>query len=256
MKTVQVRELTLGEGRPKIIVPVVGKTEEMILAEAKEAAQKAEIVEWRADLFEGVNDLLQVTALLTQLRETLDETPLLFTLRTKKEGGEFEGSKDSYSEIVKAAAEHRETDLVDIELSIGEREAAPLVKAANGKEKAVILSFHDFEKTPDKKTLVEKLMKMDRAGADILKIACMPKNEQDVLTLLAASLEMKELNTEKPMIAISMGEKGLISRLSGEVFGSVCTFGTTGQASAPGQIDAEEMRTVLETIHKNIEGEK
>ena len=83
------------------------------------------------------------------------------------------------------------------------------------------------------------------------KIAVMPHSKKDVLTLLAATAEASERLTV-PVITMSMGGQGLVSRLSGEVFGSCLTFGALRSASAPGQIDAEDLKRVLEVIHQAL----
>ena len=92
---------------------------------------------------------------------------------------------------------------------------------------------------------------MQELGADILKIAVMPQNSRDVLTLLSATEEMTRLYAERPLITMSMGGTGLISRLCGETFGSAVTFGAVGKTSAPGQIAADELAQVLELLHRN-----
>ncbi len=78
----------------------------------------------------------------------------------------------------------------------------------------------------------------------------MPRQVSDVLELLSATEEMLRLYTEKPLITMSMGPLGMISRLSGEAFGSAMTFGSGKKASAPGQIPAEELKKVLDVIHE------
>ena len=80
----------------------------------------------------------------------------------------------------------------------------------------------------------------------------MPQNKEDVLTLLQATEEMCRMHGKTPVITMSMSGSGLISRLCGEVFGSAVTFGSAGQASAPGQMDAAELRNILNTIHRNL----
>lgn len=91
---------------------------------------------------------------------------------------------------------------------------------------------------------------MEEAGADIAKIAVMPESTEDVLTLLSATCKAKKELT-CPVITMSMAGTGLISRLSGEVFGSCLTFGSAGNISAPGQIDALKLRSVLHILHEN-----
>ncbi len=92
---------------------------------------------------------------------------------------------------------------------------------------------------------------MQSFDADIPKIALMPQSTSDVLTLLAATLEMQEQYADRPIITMSMAKTGVISRLVGEVFGSAATFGAVKKASAPGQISVNDLRTVL-TIYIGI----
>lgn len=100
MKTVQIRNITIGEGRPKICVPVVGQTEEDILREAAGLASlPVDIVEWRADWFQDVFDTEKVLHTAKALRSILGELPLLFTFRTAKEGGEKEISAEAYRKL-------------------------------------------------------------------------------------------------------------------------------------------------------------
>ena len=93
---------------------------------------------------------------------------------------------------------------------------------------------------------------MQQSGADILKIALMPQSKQDVLTVLAATLEMSEQHTDRPLITMSMAGTGVISRLAGEVFGSAITFGAASKTSAPGQIGVRQLADVLDIIHNNL----
>ena len=90
---------------------------------------------------------------------------------------------------------------------------------------------------------------MQEYGADITKIAVMPHSEQDVLTLLSATLEMKKTKGDRPFIAISMGSLGAISRLASELFGSSMTFASLNEGSAPGQISINNMRDILNILH-------
>ena len=121
---------------------------------------------------------------------------------------------------------------------------------ANGVK--VIASNHDFHKTPAKEEIVSRLRKMQDLGADIPKIAVMPQNKKDVLTLLAATEEMASEYADRPIITMSMSGTGVISRLCGEVFGSALTFGAVGKVSAPGQMGIEDLTTVLGLLHKSL----
>ena len=110
------------------------------------------------------------------------------------------------------------------------------------------MSNHDFEKTPTLLEMKERLEKMEILGSDILKIAVMPNSKKDVLNLLHLTMEMSE-KLSKPLITMSMGQMGVISRICGELVGSAMTFASAGQASAPGQIAVEDMNLLLEAIH-------
>lgn len=251
---VEVRGVKIGDGIPKICVPIVGKTKEEICVSAKAALTAApDVTEWRADWFDEAGDFKKVEEVLKELREILGEIPILFTFRTAKEGGEKETEAADYLNLNKSAAASGWIDLIDVELFTGDDIVKELITEAHTYGVKVITSNHDFEKTPDKEELVKRLIKMQELGADILKIAVMPQNKKDVLTLLAATEEMVSEHAKKPIITMSMAGTGLISRLCGEVFGSALTFGTAGKASAPGQMDAAELREILMLIHKNYQ---
>ena len=86
MDTVRVRNLELGAGIPAICIPNIGKSREEILSLTKQYKEMhMDLMEWRADWFEDVESIENVTKVLTDIREILGNTPLLFTFRTKKE---------------------------------------------------------------------------------------------------------------------------------------------------------------------------
>lgn len=253
MRVVKVRNLTIGEGRPKICVPIVGVTKQEILSQAEKLREvPAEIVEWRADWFEGVRDMEQVKDVLRSLWEVLGELPLLFTFRTKAEGGEKEIDEEAYRALNLAVIQSGGADLVDVEIFRGEACAKEIIEEAHVFGVHVIASNHDFAKTPEKEEIIRRLRYMQEMDADILKIAVMPNSKKDVLTLLAATEEMSRKYADRPLVTMSMGGDGAISRMGGEIFGSAITFGTAGQASAPGQMEAKELKKVLDMIHKVV----
>lgn len=250
---VEVRGVRIGEGVPKICVPIVGKTKEEILAAAKSFENvKKDVVEFRVDWFEGVFDFAQVENVLKELREILKNTPILFTFRTSKEGGEKEIEPEVYVELNKRAAATGLIDLVDVEAFTGDAFVKEVIDAAHESGVVVVASNHDFDKTADKEEIVKRLRKMQELDADIPKIAVMPQNKKDVLTLLSATEEMASEYADRPIITMSMAGTGLISRLCGEVFGSALTFGAVGKASAPGQMNAEDLNKILTLIHKSL----
>ncbi|AGF59033.1 MULTISPECIES: type I 3-dehydroquinate dehydratase [Clostridium] len=252
-KTVKVRNVVLGEGTPKICVPIVGRTKEELIEEVEALKDiSLDVVEWRVDYYENVEDIERVKELLVSLRKLLSNTPILFTFRSKKEGGEKEVSTNYYAKLNKEIAATRLVDLIDVELFTGDEIVKDIVAYAHDSEVKVVMSNHDFFKTPVQEEIVLRLRKMQELGADLPKIAVMPQNKNDVLVLLSATNEMVENYAEGPIITMSMAGTGVISRLAGEVFGSALTFGAAKKASAPGQIGVADLRTVLNILHNSI----
>ena len=253
MNTVKVRDIEIGAGAPKIIVPIVGKTKDEIIAEAKTFDSiPVDVVEWRVDWFEGVFDFAQVKDVLTDLREVLGNTPILMTFRTSKEGGEKAIDDKAYAELNLNAAKSGLVDLIDVEIFTGDAVVREIIDGAHAAGVKVVASNHDFHKTPAKSDIIYRLRKMQDMGADIPKIAVMPQNKRDVLTLLAATEEMVTDYADRPVITMSMAGTGVISRLCGEVFGSSMTFGAAGKASAPGQMGVNDLNTVLGLLHNAL----
>ena len=251
MNTVKIRDIEIGAGAPKIIVPIVGITKEDIIEEAKTFDSiPVDVVEWRVDWFEGVFDFAKVEDVLKDLRTVLGNIPLLMTFRTSKEGGEKTIEPDAYAELNIKAAQTGYVDLIDVEIFTGDEIVKKIIDGAHAAGVKVIASNHDFFKTPAKADIIYRLRKMQDMNADIPKIAVMPQSSKDVLTLLTVTESWKETG-KTPVITMSMAGEGLISRLCGEIFGSAVTFGAAGKSSAPGQIDAEELRQILEIIHQN-----
>ena len=250
MNTVKVRNVEIGAGIPKICVPIVGTTKEAIIEEAKTFDSiPVDVVEWRVDWFEGVFDFDQVQDCLKDLRAALGDTPILMTFRTSKEGGEKAIEAEAYAELNIKAAQTGYVDLVDVEVFTGDDIVKKIVEGAHAAGVKVVASNHDFFKTPEKDDIVGRLRKMQDLGADIPKIAVMPQNKKDVLTLLAATEEMYSTYADRPIITMSMAGTGVISRLCGEVFGSALTFGAAKKASAPGQMGVNDLNTVLNLLH-------
>lgn len=253
MKTLNIKGIRIGEGVPKIIVPIVGKTKEAVVEKANSFQNiKIDVVEWRADFYDEVYDTVSVLDTLKALRSVIPNMPILFTFRTKKEGGEKEITMEAYTALNKAVAESGDADLIDVEIFSGDEAVRENIDNIHKAGAYVVGSNHDFLKTPDKDDIICRLRKMQDMGADIPKIAVMPECAADVLTLLSATNDMFTKYADRPIITMAMGPIGVISRLSCEVFGSSMTFGAAGQVSAPGQIPVEELAAVLDILHKSL----
>lgn len=254
MKTVHLRNVEIGSGAPKIAVPIVERTrEDILLQAARLKALPLDVVEWRADFYEDVSDLPRTLDTLAALRGALEDTPLLFTFRTRREGGERDISPEDYCALTVAAAQSGGADAVDAEIFSGEDTVRRIIDAAHAAGTAVVGSSHDHSATPPREELIARLRRAQELGADLPKLAVMPQSPADVLTLLSATEEMARRWADRPIITMSMAGGGVISRLCGEVFGSAMTFGAAGRTSAPGQIPVEELRLVLDILHRTRE---
>ena len=245
-----VKKLRIGEGIPKICVPIVGDTWKKIFDEADKIAETSpDLAEWRCDFFQEIDCPERVREVLNGVEMRLKGIPLLFTFRSREEGGERTMEPDSYRRLNLMAAENKKVDLVDVECCKDPEMSKRLIRELHGLGVKVVGSSHNFQETPEKDEIIRRLMQMDAVGADIVKLAAMPKDEGDLLKILCATNEVKG-KTKKPVVTMSMGQKGALSRICGAVFGSAITFGSMGQASAPGQIPVEELRGLLANIHQ------
>mgnify|MGYP003373948400 FL=1 len=249
-KPVLIKHIKIGEGMPKICVPLTGTAKTQVCREAEAAKEAgADLVEWRADFYEGLKDQDQVIAAAKELSRVLGEVPLLFTVRTEKEAGNSSMETEEYQELLKAVAASGAVDLFDVEALEEEEEKKALIREIQERGGKVIASSHDFEKTDDWESLLERFSRLDKSGADILKMAVMPRSFEDVTRLMQVTNEETQ-RTEKPLVAMSMGNTGSISRIAGENFGSALTFATVGKASAPGQFPIKELRMMMDALHE------
>lgn len=249
MSCVTIRGCCIGAGRPKVIIPIVERTEAAILETAAQfSTLRADCVEWRVDLFEDAQNLQAVAHCLAKLRVALKDKLLLATFRTKTEGGNVELTHEEYLRFLHTVLDTDCADLIDIEFFTAGADLPELVADAHTAGAAVVCSSHDFHKTPPRAELVSRMVQMQQAGADLPKLAVMPQSRTDVLELLSATAEMTDRHPETPVITMSMGALGAVSRLAGEAFGSAMTFANPGQASAPGQVSLDVVNEVLDAL--------
>lgn len=250
--TIRIKQKTVGAGTPLICVPVTEETKEAIIREIKLLAEKnTDMIEWRLDWFQHVTDSNAVLEILEEVREVLQKTIFLMTFRSKRQGGHVQRSPKEILEIYLAAAKTGVVDIVDVEYFEYEK---PMKALSRLKECGVVTisSHHDFDKTPEIGVMQMLLEKMQEGGADIVKLAVMPNNKQDVLDLLSVTNSFVKEFPQTPIVTMSMGRDGMISRVSGEIFGSCVTFGSHEKASAPGQIQMDDLKNILNRIHSSM----
>lgn len=250
MSCVDIRGCRIGEGCPKVILPIVERAEAAILEKAAQfSTLQADCVEWRVDHFDDARTPGAVARCLAKLRVILKDKLLLVTFRTQAEGGQVALSPAEYRQFLELVLDTDCADLLDIEFFTAGADLPLLVEQAHTAGVPVVCSSHDFHKTPPRAELVHRMVAMQQAGADLPKLAVMPQCRTDVLELLAATAEMADLHPETPVITMSMGALGAVSRLAGETFGSAMTFANPGQASAPGQVSLDIVNEVLDALH-------
>lgn len=192
----------------------------------------ADILELRIDLL--ASDVLQS---LKSIKKT--GLPIIITNRLKEEGGSC--VMDEGERVRTLISLLPLADAVDIELCAKMRDS--VVKKARNAGKTIIISTHDFNKTPEPDVMMEIIKESLQAGADIAKLAVMPNSFEDVLYLLSVTLHAK-----CPVCTIAMGEKGKHMRVIAPVYGSVMTYGYVGKSTAPGQLRVDELKYILKCI--------
>lgn len=243
LKLVEIRGVTIGHGKPKIIVSLISSTRDRLQAEIEYLLQKKpDIWEWRLDFME-TSEEAELIETLSLIRELTFPSPLLVTYRTVQEGGQGRIRSNAYANLLQLIAKSQLCDLVDVELFSEDNKQ--LVASIHAEGVKVIVSNHDFEKTPPKEELIWRLREMQFINGDIGKLAVMPKRPHDVLCLLDAADQMKTLYADRPFIVMSMGDLGAISRLGGHHYGSSATFAAGSTPSAPGQLPVELMKQLL-----------
>ncbi|QIL46260.1 type I 3-dehydroquinate dehydratase [Vagococcus coleopterorum] len=238
MKTVQIGEVLLGEQEPlKICVPIAGKDAREVFLEAYAAADEAaDVVEWRLDYLEDCDNQKMVSEMIKELVLILKGIPLLVTVRTEAEGGNYQGDWQAYHMLVDLLITLDEVDAVDIQMSCPTDYRQALLKKAKLQGKPSVLSYHDFYGMPTLPDITNKLDEMSYCQPDLIKMAYKVTEETELLRL---SLVKEQWNVIQPLILIGMGEVGQPTRTNKQ---GVLTFATVRSATAPGQLTISEVR--------------
>lgn len=235
----------------KICVPVMGGTIEEIAEAAARAAQaKGDLIELRIDSLSPMPEHGEAIAACRAAKEAAG-LPVLFTMRTVRDGGPGADDAAAYEALLAAVARANVCEAIDCELSVGEDAFARIVRAAHEAGVKVVGSSHEFGEIGDMGRAAQWLMRQEALGADVCKAAVMTRTGTQALEAALAMARAGEA-LSCPMIAIAMGPAGVLTRIGGACMGSCLSFGTAGEASAPGQIDARTLRGVLETVHAAI----
>ena len=255
-RLIEVQGNPLGDGAlPVIITPLVGKTQAAILEEVAAIVPKQpDLLEWRIDFFESIGDIPAVIDAALAIRRAAAGIPVLLTRRNVTEGGQpLMIDEHAVVAMYTAACNARCVELIDYELSNAPADLKALREVSKANGIGMIMSYHNFQMTPDAATLDSKFAAAEKLGADVAKVAVMPQNPQDVLALLAATDRARQ-SINIPLISMSMGGIGSLSRIIGGVYGSAATFAVGKSSSAPGQIDIDELRSALAVVRRAVSG--
>jgi 3-dehydroquinate dehydratase-1 len=227
---------------PSICAAVIAPSVEEFL-EVLNNVGNADLVELRADGLKTKSYSPMIKELLERAKFT--NLPLILTLRMEKEGGAFKGTEVERIDCIKEGIEL--ADMIDIELRMDETERDEIITLAKNKKVPVILSCHDFEKTPGEDEMISILKEEEALGADIAKLAVTANFSGDVIRLLNVTQEMAK-KIKIPVCTISMGKVGAISRIAAPIFGSALTYGYLTRETAPGQLSVSELDSMLKAI--------
>ncbi len=249
---ITVRGVPLAAGRlPAVCAPLVARTPEALRAEAAMVvARQPDLLEWRIDHFAAIADTMEVLAAARELRRQAGSIPILLTRRSRREGGEaITLSEDEVFDLYEAVARAGCADLLDVEIASEMEDITRAHRLAGELDLGLVLSFHDFQRTPPQAQLLEKFREAHRLGASVAKIALMPQRMEDVHAVLGATLAAsRELPI--PVVSMAMGPMGAVTRLCGGVFGSALTFAVGAASSAPGQMPINDVRAGLAVLQR------
>ena len=224
----------------KLVVSIMPRNIEEVQAIDVTRYEAADIIEWREDFLAKVAILPVAPAGF----EKFAGRELLFTLRTRSEGGEIDLSSEEYVQIIKDVTQLYQPDYVDFEYYTHKAVFDQMLDFPN-----LVLSYHNFQETPD--NMMEILSELTSLTPKVVKVSVMAHTEQDVLDLMNYTRGFKTLNPEQDYVTISMGKIGKVSRITSDVTGSSWSFASLDEASAPGQISLSSMKKIREILNED-----
>ena len=249
-KKVTVNNKVLGGPIPLICLPLVAKDRSALLQQTAELTQlNPDLIEWRIDGYDQVTDIGACIEALQALKAAMESIPLIFTCRIHAEGGFKKISQETRLELITTAVASGSVEIVDVEISNEPSFIEKVKKTTQTGKTKLIISYHNFNETPDETFIYDTLVRAQELGADIVKLAVMPKDYADVLTLLGATLKARTGAVKVPIVTMSMGPKGGVTRVAGGLFGSDLTFAVGKEASAPGQIPISGLRQAMKVLY-------
>jgi 3-dehydroquinate dehydratase type I len=221
----------------RICIPITAKkTSEIPTLIEKAERMGADIAEIRLDYlenFDGIEKAVENAKI-----------PLIATNRQFEQGGK---RRQNENERVKLLLEAARMGFSFVDLEITTPNIETIMKDLKKKNAKTILSFHNFNETPNTEELRKIVASQIRMGADICKLVTTANNLNDNLTCLSL---VAEISGKTPIICFAMGKLGIISRILSPVFGGYLTYASlkTGMETAPGQISIERLKEIYKCL--------
>ena len=216
----------------KTCVSIAENSPKKIEVKLKTALKKSDYVEVRLDFLK----IEQIPKALEIIKKDLNK--IVCTLRPSTEGGKFSGNEKERMSIIKLIAEYNPF-LLDIEFNTlkKNKELVKYLKSTNTK---LLVSWHDFKKTPSFPELKNKVKQMSKFSSNV-KIVSTAKSTEDSTRML----ELYNKKGKNNLIAFAMGDAGKISRILCLYLGSPYTYVSLGKAIAPGQFSVDEINKII-----------
>lgn len=225
--------------RPNICLSLPCESIEEIEYEIREHGELAQMIEWRADAYPGISEMEkdEYISLAKTVKKLCGNRKLIVDC----------GRDDNLSSrIIRWSIGI--SDMVSMDFS--NPQISRIIREAHRKKTEVIASYHDFERMPARDEIAETLLRMEKLGADILKVACIANTENDMYSVLEAASVYSQLKGAKRIVAIAMGEEGQVSRICGGDFGSYISYAAGSKATAPGQFTVEKLSHYMDNYYK------
>ena len=217
----------------KTCVSIAEKSPSKLKKTLKIALKKSDYVEIRLDFLKPEN----IPIVLEELKNNLSRS--VCTLRPKNEGGKFEGNEKERISILKLIAEYNPF-LLDVEFSTVKKNK-DLAKYLKSTKTNLLISEHDFKKTPKLSELKSKINQMSKFSSNV-KIVTNAKSTDDATRVLELYSKKGKIN----LIAFAMGDSGRISRILSLYLGSPYTYVSLGKPVAPGQFSVDEVKKIIQ----------
>lgn len=232
-----------------LCLPLMAKTGELLLTEIRQAkALRVDMLEWRVDALQSLQASADLFSLAAQVRHEAHGLPLILTLRSAAEGGGATGLSDSArADLLLALVPYAKPEFIDIELAMAPSDFLRVQAACRAAAIQLIVSSHDFKRTASQDRLLSSFMRAKELGADVSKLAAHPNDFDDVLRLMTVTRQAAT-QLDIPVIGISMGELGVVSRVFATECGSALTFVAGSEASAPGQLALARYRQLRQLL--------